>query len=214
MLRKEELVEGVISDLQYLQDEWKQDVDDDSLRRSSPILRRLLVENALQRAWKGVGFKNEPKVNCMSLSSFLSRFDKRRIIMAVVGGAITKAAQIAGFNILKPGMSEEEVVRESDYGLPDEILGLKGFIECPCIIVKGKVIVHRVLIKYIANKLGGVHFDSIRKGQHKEDQLYRALDQIKDTDYLLDRQAIYYEYLSIGQALVNSEDIKKLLNSK
>jgi hypothetical protein len=56
-----QLLEIVQSDFRFLRDEWDNQVDDHSLRRSSPILRRFLVENDLHRAWKIVGMPNQPR---------------------------------------------------------------------------------------------------------------------------------------------------------
>ena len=48
MLAKDDLLEVVVSDLIFLHEEWDEEVDDHSLRRSSTVLRRLLVDNELQ----------------------------------------------------------------------------------------------------------------------------------------------------------------------
>ena len=50
---------------------------------------------------------------------------------------------------------------KSDYesGVPSEQVPLKDFIESACIVVKGQIVARCVLIKYVANKLGGAHHD-------------------------------------------------------
>lgn len=58
MLSEEQLIDIVGADLLFLREEWEASIDDHSLRRSSTVLRRLLVENELQRAWKKAGFPN------------------------------------------------------------------------------------------------------------------------------------------------------------
>jgi hypothetical protein len=50
-----ELVRIVSEDLDYLTQEWNQDIDDASLRRASPVLRSLLVEGKLLTVARQVG---------------------------------------------------------------------------------------------------------------------------------------------------------------
>jgi hypothetical protein len=57
-----EFLAAVASDLGYLADVWSQPIDEQALRRSSNVLRTLLVDNALGRAWRLVGEKGEPTV--------------------------------------------------------------------------------------------------------------------------------------------------------
>ncbi len=44
----------VAEDLEYLFAEWNQDIDDASLRRSSPVLRSLLIEGLLNHVAREV----------------------------------------------------------------------------------------------------------------------------------------------------------------
>lgn len=50
-----DLARLVAEDLDYLTRDWNQDIDDASLRRSSPVLRALLVYGLLARAAHQVG---------------------------------------------------------------------------------------------------------------------------------------------------------------
>jgi hypothetical protein len=52
MLDQAELLKTVVEDLTYLKDEWDQNIDDAAIRRGSTVLRRLLVNGELQRAWR------------------------------------------------------------------------------------------------------------------------------------------------------------------
>ena len=57
-----EFLRVVEADLRYLRDEWGNDIDDDSLRRNTPVLHRLLNEDHLGQAWRMVGIQKEPKI--------------------------------------------------------------------------------------------------------------------------------------------------------
>ena len=55
-------VKIVAEDLNYLLNEWDQEISDDSLRRNSTVLRRLLVEGDYSNAWRMIGLEKEPKI--------------------------------------------------------------------------------------------------------------------------------------------------------
>lgn len=83
---KDTLLEIVAADLRYLAVEWNGSIEDDALRRNSVVLRRLVVEGELQRAWKAAGFHGEPKISCMMLPRLPREIDQRDIKFASAGG--------------------------------------------------------------------------------------------------------------------------------
>lgn len=105
--------------------------------------------------------------------------------------------------------TDELVAQLSRQGIPIETLTLANFMPSPCIIAQGKEISRRILIQYVANKLGGAHWDPGR-GKKKKDMLFALLDQVSQRISLADKNAVYFELLSVGQALVNSPDIQTL----
>jgi hypothetical protein len=131
-----------------------------ALRRGSTVLRQLLVQNELQRAWKAAGFEREPQIKASSLASILNQFPKEKIHFAAAGGAHYKGAELRGALVLNYAVNTAEIGENHTDGLPQETFGLRRFVEAPCAIVKGNLISRRVLIKFVANKLGGAHFDT------------------------------------------------------
>ncbi len=206
-----DLLRIVGEDLKFLEEEWDQDITDASLRITSPVLRRLLVDNLLQRAWKASGLKGQPRITCPNLEWILSGISKKKTIFASAGGGKYKGVEIEGAILMNFALSEEQVAQRSRHrqGIPIETLTLAGFIRSPCIIAQGKEISRRLLIQYVANKLGGAHWSPARK-QAQNDMLFALLDQISQGVILADKNAVYFELLSIGQALVNSPDIQTL----
>jgi hypothetical protein len=209
MLKKDELLEVVASDLIYLKREWGQDIDDDSLRRGSTVLRRLLVNGELQRAWKSAGFSKEPQLTASSLTPILEKIVSDKIIFAAAGGANYKGCEVRGALWTNYAMGQDELQDCQESGVPTKVFGLKDFIEAPCVVVKGKVIARRVLIKYIANKLGGAHHDH-KRGHTDEESLFRLLDWARAQVRILEKPAVYFELLSVGQALVASPNLSAL----
>lgn len=212
------LVEAVASDLRFLRDEWGDSMDDHALRRASPVLRRLLVDNELQRAWKAAGFDREPRIRASSLSEVLKHTSVDRILFASAGGATHKgmavrAAVVSQLELDRDVKTQvEEAAQKLGERLPDELLGLGAFVIAPCLVALGVPIPRRIVIKYVSNKLGGTHFDE-RRGDKDEDRLFELLDEVSRHIEVAEKNAIFFELLSIGQAIARSEDIRRFLSA-
>jgi hypothetical protein len=209
MLPRDQLVKVVKEDLEYIQKEWGDNIDDPSLRRGSAVLRRLLVQNELQRAWKAAGFDKEPRIIASTLTPILRAYPKDTIKFAAAGGAKYHGMELRGFLALSYAPDQGET---SAQGVPQEVLGLKDFIEAPSVIVNGVLIPRRVVIKFVANKLGGAHFDMSRKAS-EEDKLFRLLDNASEQFELLEKNVVYFELLSTGQALAWAEDVQRFCST-
>jgi hypothetical protein len=67
------------------------------------------------------------------------------------------------------------------------------------------------VIKYITNKRGGAHFDSSRNiSTGDSEKKYSLLDNIHMSTSIADKNAVYYELLSIGQRLIASHDVERI----
>ena len=203
------LLEIVRSDLAYLYDEWDEDITDDSLRRSSPVLRRFLVHGDLLRAWRRVGFDDQPQIIAPTLEEHLKRVPTEDINFATAGGAVHKGVTVAALCVRrsKPIFAEEmKIIKELSALGPvvEKKHRLMEFVESPCIIVKGAAFARRELIQYVANKLGGAHYDETR------DAKLILLDDALKTTRVADKNSVYYELLSIGQGLARAPDIQVL----
>ena len=85
-----ELIENVAADIEHLRNAWSTAPNQHELRRSSSVLRRLLVEGELGRAWRAAGFKGEPRVKAPDLNIVLKPYEKhglRHIVFAMTPGA-------------------------------------------------------------------------------------------------------------------------------
>ena len=76
-------------------------------------------------------------------------------------------------------------------------------------VVKGTKFTHYDIIDYISNKLGGVHID-LNRSRQKDDK-FKVLDESISLQ-ILDKDYIYYQLLSIGQALAQSDDAKRFVD--
>ena len=202
-----DIVENTLSDLTHLAGELHERVDDHSLRRSSAILRRLLVDDELGQAWRADGRERQPIIRAATLTSLLSRVPQRRVVMAAAAGAHYEGLAMMGIAELNYKLSADEVKSLHGDGLPLVDLPLQSYLASATMIVAGHAISRRLLVKYVANKLGGAHHDPKRRPD-KEAKPYELLDQVRERYQLGVKNAVYFELLAVGQAIVNSPSIR------
>ncbi|MFZ3122766.1 MAG: hypothetical protein WA104_05315 [Thermodesulfovibrionales bacterium] len=212
-----DLIKIVSEDLDYLTEEWTQDIDDASLRRASPVLRSLLIENQLMKVADILN--EEIKIMAPFISKFDGYLNDPSIIFYQSGGAKYKGMEIQFLKQLKRAKSPEEI--KADYEREKSSIGqiypvkLSLFMKQISFMVNGVKINREEVIKYIANKRGGAHYDSSRKtdktGSKGElEKKYSLLDKIHKGTFVADKNAVYYELLSIGQRLIESNDVQRI----
>lgn len=212
-----DLIKIVSEDLDYLAEEWTQDIDDSSLRRASPVLRSLLIENQLMK----VANILSEEINIMApcISKYDVHMNDPSIVFYQSGGAKYKGMEIQFLKHLNRAKSPEEI--KADYEREKSSIGqnypvkLSLFMKQISFIINGVKINREEVIKYIANKRGGAHYDSSRKtdrtGSKGElEKKYVLLDNIHESTSVADKNAVYYELLSIGQRLIASHDVQRV----
>lgn len=135
------------------------------------------------------------------------------------GGAKYKGVQIQSTSLIDGAMTPEEV--KASYERTKDVIGksypvkLGVFLKQTSFVVDGVLINREEVIKYVTNKLGGAHYDNTRSNSSQQSGLsledkYALLDKVRSGTIVADKNAIYYELLSIGQRLVNSRDVRHL----
>jgi len=205
------LVITVVNNLRYLRDKWNQNVALENTIRNSNILRMLLVEGNLEKAWRLCGYTYPIRLRAITLTNVLNKQERCRILTAIAGGAQYKEVIWAMMTVSLT--DEEEGEKPSSHNPPKvEELTLDQYIRIPCMIIK-EIDINRIeLIKYVANKLGGAHLDFTRSNKPLE-QKFLALDSLHNYQQI-DKNVIPYELLSIGQELINSKHIQRLMKRK
>lgn len=212
-----ELARLVAEDLDYLFKEWNQDIDDASLRRSSPVLRALLVEGLLGRAAHQVN--REVRVMAPAIGRVVTEAELRECTFFQAGGAKYKGMMVQSMSMIPRANTPAEI--KASYERSKDVIGksypvkLGVFLKQTSFVVKGILINREEVIKYVANKLGGAHYDSSRPaskevGEASLNQKYALLDDVRTGMSTADKNAVYYELLSIGQRVANSRDIRSL----
>ena len=204
----------IVSDLRHLQEGWDGGrVDDDRLRRDSGILRRLLIDNGgglLRTYRRRAGLKGEIKVEAQDLGRQLVGTDRKHLRFAAAGGGTHAGMTVAAVSVHSVAMSADEVRAQYERGMPTSVFGLSKFLDSPCLILDGRSINRRDLIKYVTNRLGGVHFDENR--DPVTERAFLALDRIMGTISIAEKNVVYFELLSVGQAILGSAQVTEMLS--
>jgi len=205
----------VFEDLEFLSKQWSQEIDQPSLRRASTTLNTLLIEDNLQVVGRDLGIDvrimARPNEGALALEG-------KDYCFWQAGGAMIKGVIIGSVSLPSRALTAVEnaaVAAAMQKNLGENIpVKISSFLRQPSFIVDGILINREEVIKYVANKLGGKHYDSTRKKNSKSqvslDDKYSLLDSVHSKMQFLDKNSIYYELLSIGQFLNDSPDVQRL----
>lgn len=198
----------VTGDLRWLRDADLNTADETVLRELSARLRKLLIDNGgtLQRLRKAMGLRGEPRVSAVEIPSGMTGPD---VLFAQAGGMERGGTRVAHTAIVNRPMSPEEVKARYEAmkdGPPIVERTLSNWLSHGCMRVDRVVVTRRDVIKFVANKLGGVHFDTSRN-----DPGYVALDKARESHTVLDLDPVYAQLTATGQQLWASPDIQALL---
>jgi hypothetical protein len=134
------------------------------------------------------------------------------VVHAQAGGAERGGLTIQGMSVWNRALSPEEIKARYEAGKrkQEEVRALKlsTWLSETSVIVAGVRATRRDVIKFVANKLGGVHLDPKRSAADKS---YGALDAARASVQLADLDAVYHELSSIGQQFATSADIRAMV---
>lgn len=143
--------------------------------------------------------KAQPRVAGIDLLKVIGKTDRSSITLASAGGAQRGGAFVGG----------ALMVEGSDLPTPPSSVRtswpLRNWLTSPSVIALGTPVRRLDIVKYVANKLGGVHFDEMRNPQ--KDAAFIALDRARAMVLQLSMDSVYFEILSMRQALTASKDI-------
>ncbi|MBX4955577.1 hypothetical protein [Rhizobium lentis] len=171
--------------------------EEDRMLRLTPALRRLLVEDDLIWAWKRLVFdRKQPEIVADKIAAVTPSNDD----IVHLGGGIWNGGAVQSL-VMRRGRGPLINVQLAQ---PQK---LNEFLDSAAIVADGMRIKRVDVVKYAANKLGGVHFDP--KRDPKKERAYMVLDALAVTT-LAGMKAINYHLFSISQQVVSSPDIQEL----
>ena len=140
-------------------------------------------------------------------------FDSPGTKYAQVGGGNRSGIAVEGMTVWDRALTAEEIKARYDDRVEarreSRRLRLSVWLDEPCVVFEGVAASRREVIKFVANKLGGVHVDPRRDAS--KFPAYGTLDQARESLQVADLDAVYFELASIGQQLVESPEIAELL---
>jgi hypothetical protein len=199
----------VAEDIEYLRREWNTEVRGDTLRRGSVTLRLLLVEGLLGRAWRAVGLPRQPAIPAVDLEQHLSGVT-HPIVAALAGGGSVDgvdaacAVMVKGDSLGRNGPDIGPTVR--DFALSD-------YVESTAVVAADVRIRRREVIKYFANIKGGAHLALSSRTRQREEELIRRVGRVEGSIQVIRFEGLYFELLSIGQAVAHAPDMQKLIDA-
>jgi len=197
-----DLIKVVREDLQYLIKDWPGgELHDDEIRRSSTVLRRLFTYRDLIKVWVTVLGKKDFLVP----TSFIRIDEIGRI--GEVDFASSSPAQSVGMKIFAAMVFNKIQEGATPISIQTEVAPLKRYLNQTACVISGAVITRDELVQFVANKLGGSHFDEDR--QKPQDRSIEAMSQYS----IGSRPALIHEMLSCGQVLASSNSTIELLDA-
>jgi hypothetical protein len=203
-----DLSDSVIGDLTWIRDADLGHIDEGGLRELSARLRRLLVDGTLQRYRRAKGLKGEPRITSPALPPNIGN----RVSFSQSGGVTRNGLTIAGIRTFNRALSPDkiDVFYKNSGGVPPQREQvISNWLSSPCMKIGSTSVTRRDVIKYVANKLGGVHLDSSRNS--KSDLGYIALDTARNGVRIANLDSVYAELTAIGQHFSQSTEIESLL---
>lgn len=159
----------VYEDLFHISELWqKSDVTNPEIRQISVSLRRLLVDRDLQKI--AAVRRLRLVIKAPDNKPLLKAADRHELYFFQSGGVPAMGVWLRALTL----SSSNKTPPLPDFH-PDRMidLTLDGFLKQPVFFLEGKRATRGDVIKYVANKAGGVHFDEDRRGT------YELLDAIR-----------------------------------
>ncbi len=192
------------------------------VRIASSILRRLLYDGVLMATWNALGFSGQPSLEAVDLIAVLGKVPRRYVHYAYAGGAKLPGANHCGYVLFVIPKAEHEArggpevfVRELQGKLAPgstKVFPLDQFCVSPCAISGDNSVSRLELVRYVANKLGGVHLDAGRASW--SDPLGAQQRFLDETHIRVGRfPAPYYEIISIAQNVARSDDTARIIDT-
>ena len=229
---------SIADDIQWFQTEWctlYEPPSDAEIRRGSAALRRLLVEDWLGKAWRHCGFERQPLIAGPDVLALTARdgLEIRHIASLIAGGATINGIQTAMIGIarvdnVKTGVGADaeegfavkqfQIARDARGESEDNELAvlvnkncpLSNYLDAPGAVRRGEAISRRDIVSYFANMAGGVHLGPSKSGKEQTHALVQELINKIRADII---DGLFFELLSIGQAIGRSDDLKKLVDT-
>lgn len=209
----------VSGDVEFIRTSSQHNATDDQVRRISVELHKLLVEENVHRCWRQLGMKGMPLISTPEVAKLDLPGLNSSAALNSKYGTIT----IGQFHSFEGEMSLSDLKRAErslrEVADTTKLVPLKKYLDMTAIKYLGKAISRRDVIKYMAVKRGGKHWDTARRSK---ETLFKVLDAFDKTGFfggdlsedgeviIKPKSPVRMQLLSIAQEFANSVDIQKL----
>ena len=171
--------------------------DEVNLRVASISLRYLLVEDMLARAWRASGFGGPMTFRAWCITSAQGK----NVVAYCGGGELLPCIPFSAC---------------WNAELAEQSLDLTAFRKRPCIQVGNVKVTTVELIQYVANTLGGAHFDPEGRSPKSRKPVFDLLRRVEVEGFsglhlkVNDRNLLHHEMLSIAETVLRSPEVLRL----
>lgn len=212
-MEEKELLELVKDDLIFLREKWDNEITDSSLRRSSNVLRNLITYDLIGKAARKLSLDYFVESSSIERKRIFELFEPENITLYAAGGAKYGSLTIQNSFMFKGILTPDKIKDLMEIQHPEKAIRrikLESYKSLPSLIIDGELISKNDLIQYIANKKGGTHLDH-KRNNNARDSRYILIDNIFNKYEIAEKKIAYYELLSIGQEIANSDYTNELI---
>ena len=151
-------------------------------------------------------------VQATDLATLLEGIPSERVNFAQAGGARHRNIEMMFPMELRPALTLRagRVPSRRLEEVQNKEFPLSRFLSSPAVVIDGMPVSREEIILYVANKLGGAHFDPSRNTEKAKEKKFALLDSHRSSLRISETNAVFFELLSIGQALLGSKDVDRL----
>lgn len=190
----------------------------------------------VQRAWNHHGLKGRPTVFAPDMAALAEHLeiDLSQVVSLVAGGAVIDNLQMSmtgswrvdnpttgvkadaeeGFAVVVGGVARDtrgEGEANPLQGLVEKEWRLNTYLRAPAAVRRGQTISRAEIIEFFANYAGGAHLDRVTgKAKPEKRALFALVADLEGRIGCDKTEGLYFELLSIGQALANSPSLQRL----
>jgi hypothetical protein len=232
----------VADDIEWFAEEWwgrpTDGLSEGHIRRGGLTLATLFLDNMILRAWHDLGFTGEPQISGPDLDALASRQNLRlRHATAVIaGGGREDGDELAFVGAFRIDNPETGIPADADEGFavqntiiirPESLARAEGsleadieklwstteYLDAAAAVRRGRIITRRQLLTFFREHRAGVVRVLPSDGHSTPQKVKRALLELLGRVHVNRRDGVYFELLSMGQAVGRSVDLQKLASA-
>lgn len=202
-----ELLDQLRSDVEHIRQTWLPGMDPHALRRDAAVLRRWIIDpGGAASLWRMAGHGG--KLMMPEVSDLASLPHARGLEFAAAARRSLDGTVMSDVLLWRQDLCPKDL--DTAWEQPRDRT-LDQYAKTACLVIHEKFVRRKDLIKYVANKRGGVHHDSSRSGDPRERAAHLLLDQASEEGFRGNDVDLYLgQFMNIGHEFVSAPDVLTL----